>query len=88
MVDEKRYEEERRRIMEKYGVKEKQTSPQTSRYLEYRKQEKLREEMKFHPERFVQKEPTPVHVESEPQTELEEKQPEKKKSWFSRLLGN
>ncbi|VVB77711.1 Uncharacterised protein [uncultured archaeon] len=88
MIDSKRYEEERKRITQKYGTpaKHQEFDPNTSRYLEYRKQEKLRLEKIKNPEKFMPKEPE-NKVAPEPiipETAFEEAP--KKKSFFSRLF--
>ncbi|MFA5258812.1 MAG: hypothetical protein WC979_06210 [Candidatus Pacearchaeota archaeon] len=83
----KRYEEERKRIMQKYGVSKK-FEPETSRYLEYRKKEKLREERIKHPEKFESKAPEEKAETTFESIILEEEveAATKKKSWFSKLF--
>ena len=85
-MDPKRQEEERKRIMQKYGVpeKKKELSNQTSRYLEYRNQEKEREERIKNPEKFETRPEEKIEVISEPKIEPIEEP--KKKSWFSKLF--
>ena len=86
-MDLKRQEEERRRITQKYGspIKHQEFDPNTSRYLEYRKQEKLRQEKVDNPEKFMTKEQPVIEV---PQHSIEPLvyEPSKKKSWFLKLF--
>ena len=80
----KRYEEERKRIMQKYGGPAKR-KPESSRYLEFRRKENLAKEMTEHPEKFI--EASEVKIETLPDSIIEpiEEAP-KKKSLFSRLF--
>lgn len=84
-MDPKRQEEERKRIMQKYGTPKREPfNPNTSRYMEYRKQEQLRKEMAEHPEKFIK--PAENPVQESPKIEPIEEIPEKK-SWFSKMFG-
>jgi len=80
----KRYEEERKRIMQKYGGPA-QRKPESSRYLEFRRKESLVKEMAEHPEKFI--EPSEEKAETVPAPIIEpiEEAP-KKKSWLSSLF--
>ena len=87
MIDQKKYEEERKRISQRYGIPAKKPDVErTSRYMEYRKQEQLREEMRKNPEKFK---PVENNTPSEPELKIEPiiEEKQSKKSWFSKLLG-
>ena len=84
-MDPKRQEEERKKIMQKYGISPKKPDEQrTSKYMEYRMQEKLREEKIKNPEKFESKPEEKIEVNQEPT--LEPIAEQKKKSWFSKLF--
>jgi hypothetical protein len=87
MIDPKRQEEERKRIMQKYGTRERKPEfdPNTSRYMEYRKQEKLRKEMAEHPEKFI-KNSIENPIPEQPIITEEPIELPKKKSFFAKLF--
>lgn len=87
MMDPKRQEEERKRIIQKYGTRQREPAfnPNTSRYMQYRNKENLIKERAEHPEKFIEKKEPVIESISEPRMELIE-EPQKKKSWFSKLF--